>query len=200
MTGAELPSRHLHQTADHSEPPLVAIGLPTRNGERYIEEALEALRAQDYPNLRLFISDNASTDGTGAICLAAAGSDGRIIYRRRDEPVGAVQNFNEVFEMAAGEYFMWAADDDRWHPSFVSRCVAALEANTTAVMATTGLRFVDESGIIFDADYSIFDNPDLSAASPLQRAHALMRRGGWYQIYGLARRDVLDHSLPARDI
>jgi glycosyltransferase involved in cell wall biosynthesis len=178
----------------------VGIGLPTHNGERYIREALDALLAQDYPDIRLFISDNASTDGTPEICLEAARHDDRVAYRRSEQNTGAVGNFNRTFELAAGEYFMWAADDDRWHPSYVRRCVEALRANERAVMATTGLRFIDETGQLIDADYSIFDNPDLSSDSVRERAAVLVRRGGWYQIYGVARRVAIERSRRLRDV
>ena len=44
--------------------PLVSIGMPVYNGEKYIRQALDSLLAQDYANFELVISDNASTDGT----------------------------------------------------------------------------------------------------------------------------------------
>ena len=91
---------------------------------------------------------------------------------------------------------MWAGDDDCWDPSYVSRCVEALEANDQAVMASTGLRFIDEAGDIIDSDYAIYDNPDLSSDSVTERVGALVRRGGWYQVYGLARRDALERTGP----
>ena len=180
--------------------PLVGIGLPTHNGERYIREALDALLAQDYPNFRLVISDNASTDRTGEICLDAARRDARITYRRSDENLGAARNFNQVFDWTSGPYFMWAADDDRWDPSFVRRCVSALEGDRSAVMVTTGLRFIDESGNVIEVDYGIYDNPDLSSRSVARRAAALVRRGGWYGSYGLARRDALGRTGLFQDV
>lgn len=44
--------------------PLVSIGMPVYNGEKYIRQALDSLLAQDYGNFKLIISDNASKDGT----------------------------------------------------------------------------------------------------------------------------------------
>jgi glycosyltransferase involved in cell wall biosynthesis len=179
--------------------PLVSIGLPTYNGERYIREALDALLAQDYPNLRLLISDNASTDRTAEICLEVAARDERVSYRRSTENIGAARNFNETFALTTGEFFMWAADDDRWHPSYVRRCVAALEADRGAVMATTGLRFIDESGAVIEQDYTLSDNPDLSSDSVAERVGILIRRGGWYQSYGVIRREALARTQLFRD-
>lgn len=180
--------------------PLVSIGMPTYNGERYIGEAVAALLAQDYPNLRLLISDNASTDRTQEICLAAAAADDRITYHRNPENLGAARNFNETFARTTGDYFMWAADDDRWEPSYVSRCVAALEADGRALMATTGLRFIDEAGAVIEMDYSLADNPDMASESVADRVGILVRRGGWYQSYGLARREALARTHLFRDV
>jgi hypothetical protein len=102
--------------------------------------------------------------------------------------------------LTEGPYFMWAADDDRWHPSYISRCVAALESDDSAVMATTSLRFIDEAGGLLDVDYSISDNPDLSSRSIVRRARTLLRRGGWYQIYGISRREALAQTRLGQEI
>ncbi len=48
--------------------PRLSIGLPVYNGEKYLAESLDALLDQSYEDFELIISDNASTDGTTAIC------------------------------------------------------------------------------------------------------------------------------------
>src|ERR1041384_7700150 len=48
--------------------PLISIGMPVCNGERYLREAIESVLNQTVSDLELVISDNASTDGTEAIC------------------------------------------------------------------------------------------------------------------------------------
>src|SRR3989442_1198286 len=97
--------------------PLVSIGLPIYNGERYLRQALDSLLSQAYENFELIVSDNASDDATPEICAAYAARDARIKYFRAPTNMGAVWNFNRVFELAGGEFFMWAAHDDLWHPS-----------------------------------------------------------------------------------
>lgn len=169
----------------------VTIGLPTHNGSRFLAVALESLLAQDHESFDVVVSDNASTDATPEILRGFAARDSRIRVERSAEVLTAPANFNRVFAAAAGPYFMWAADDDRWDPSYVRRCVAALEAEPAAVMACTGLRFIDADGSVIDADYDRYDNPDLSSRSVVERVRLLLRRGGWYEVYGVARRDVL---------
>ncbi|MFA5300915.1 MAG: glycosyltransferase family 2 protein, partial [Lutibacter sp.] len=65
------------------------------------------------------ISDNASTDGTEAICREYAVCDSRIRYVRQSENRGACYNFQFVLDEAKGEYFMWAAYDDYWEKYFL---------------------------------------------------------------------------------
>lgn len=44
--------------------PLVSIGVPTYNRAAFLRQSLEMIRAQDYPNLEINISDNHSDDET----------------------------------------------------------------------------------------------------------------------------------------
>src|SRR2546422_495342 len=83
-----------------SNKPLVSIGLPTYNRALTLRRAIESALTQDYPNIELVISDNASTDETEAICLEACRSDGRVKYLRQQNNHGAVTNFREVLKQS----------------------------------------------------------------------------------------------------
>jgi len=115
--------------------PLVSIGMPVYNGERFIRQALDSLLAQDYENFELIISDNASTDGTREICLEYGAKDKRIRYYQNEKNMGGAWNFRHVLELASGEYFMWAAHDDLWEPDFVSTLTACLTRNRELIYA-----------------------------------------------------------------
>ncbi len=174
--------------------PDVTIGLPTHNGAAYLAEALAALLAQDYPSFEVVVSDNASSDATPEIIRSFEAKDQRLRSIRSDTLMTAPQNFNLVFAEGKCRYFMWAADDDLWARSYVRRCVEALEAVPAAVMACTSLRFVDPAGAVRDVDYGRYDNPDLSSASVVDRVRRVLRRGGQYMVYGLARRSALEQT------
>ena len=47
--------------------PRVSIGVPVRNGERFLAEALDSLLAQTFTDFELLISDNSSSDQTEVI-------------------------------------------------------------------------------------------------------------------------------------
>lgn len=117
------------------EAPLVSIGLPTYNGERFLRQTLDSLLGQSFRDFEIVISDNASTDSTEAICREYAEKDSRIRYSRSEQNLGAAWNYNEVFRQARGKYFKWAADDDLCGPEFLSECVEALEQDDEVVLA-----------------------------------------------------------------
>jgi len=179
---------------------LVGIGLPTHNGEPFIAQALESLLGQDHPELEIVVADNASSDHTPDIVRELMRHDRRLRYERIDRKVSAAENFNRAFALSRGAHFMWAADDDLWDPTYVRRCLAALKDHPTAVMASSGLRFIDPAGNVLTADYDRYDNPDLSSDSVVERVRLLLRRGGWYQVYGLAKRDALLRTRLFQDV
>jgi glycosyl transferase family 2 len=174
--------------------PLVSIGLPTYNGARHLRGSLESLLAQDYADLEILVSDNASTDGTGQIARRFAERDPRVRVIRQATNIGPTANFWFVLRETRGRYFMWAADDDVWDSAYVSACVGALEGSPGAVMATTLVDFIDgeTNQPLVDRPPELWDNPDLSSTDPAVRIGRLMSRAGWYQLYGLMRREVVE--------
>lgn len=125
-----------------SQKPLVSIGMPIRNEERFLDAALASLRSQDYPNLEIIVSDNASTDGTLAICERHAAEDPRIRIERATVNRGATANFQHTLDLAQGSYFMWAGGHDLWSPNLISECLALLETNEHASLAFASSRWI----------------------------------------------------------
>ena len=123
--------------------PRVSIGMPVYNGEKYIRDALESLLAQDFNDFELIVSDNASIDNTERICREYQARDSRIAYYRQDENKGAVSNFSFVLGVSTAEYFMWAAVDDRWHPSFLEVMIKSLDANPDVGLAFSQVAIID---------------------------------------------------------
>lgn len=172
--------------------PLVSIGMPVYNGEKTIRDALDALLAQDFKDFELIISDNASTDDTGNICKMYAARDRRVRYDRNLVNIGPTANFNRVLHLARGKYFMWAADDDLWEPSYVSCMEEALNNNPDAVLSFCRFDFIlsHKPPAIYKDDLSQIIGRD-SFFRLLHTFNLKPRIANSYYIYGLIRKDVL---------
>lgn len=171
--------------------------MPVYNGERYVRQALDSLLAQDFADFELIISDNASTDATEQICCEYASRDVRVRYHRNETNLGIIGNFNKVFELASGELFMWAAHDDLWEQSFVSRCVRAMGNDQSIVLSYPRAKFIGLEGEAIQVSLPSFDTRNLPLMS---RFHTVI----WgivyaHQVYGLIRSSALRRALPLKN-
>lgn len=178
----------------------VAVGLPIYNGEKYLDQALRTLVEQTHRDLEIIISDNASTDGTQAICEAYAAVDDRIRYVRQPENIGAAANHNFVAEQATAPYFRWYAADDWLAPQCIEQCARTLDEEPAVVLAWPRPTGVDADGhVIADVATGLkFDNatPSSRLRSRLGRGYDDRGRGWCVPVYGVARRQAFLAALP----
>ncbi len=165
------------------------IGLPVYNGEKYLSEALDSLRAQSFADFTLFISDNGSTDATAEICRRHAAQDSRIRFSRSEVNRGAAWNFNEVFQQGSAEFFKWAAHDDLHDPEYVTRCLAILRDNPAVVLCYTGARYIDGEGRSTSGDMS--NQCHLRQHRPHQRLRGYFGTFPSHVLFGVGRRSAL---------
>ena len=174
--------------------PVVTIGIPVYNGERYLEEAIRSVLAQTHRDLELLISDNASTDRTPEICRDYAFQDGRVRYFRNPTNLGAAPNYNLVFGHARGRFFKWLAHDDLITPTFVEKATAVLEARPDAVMCNSVVSYIDSKGTplgLYDTQLGKAD-----VASPSRRlAQVTLPSHSCVDFFGMFRRSALEGSL-----
>jgi len=130
--------------------PLLTIGIPTYNrAECYLPLALSSALAQDYANLEIIVSDNASADETEAYVRSVA--DARIRYFRHEKNIGAAQNQNFCVEKARGAFFLLLHDDDLIDPDFISVCAQAVRGNSAVGVVRTGVRLIDAEGRVLSS-------------------------------------------------
>ena len=173
--------------------PALTIGLPVFNGEEYLAEALDGLLGQTFEDFELIISDNASTDSTGAICRDYARRDRRIRYVRQPHNVGAGPNHNLLVPLASAPLFKWASHDDVYEPRLVERCVEMLGRHPEVVLVNVADGLIDDQG-------SVIDRPpyplDSESPSPRRRLRSLLMEDGGNDFYGVIRTDVLRAVRP----
>jgi len=129
-------------------PAKVAIGLPVRNGERYLALAIQSILGQTFEDFELIVSDNASTDRTEEITREFMHTDPRVLYRRNDTNVGVAENFNRSFRGTKSTYYRWAAYDDVIEPTYLQRCVDLLDSHPDVVIAHTYSNYIDADGLV----------------------------------------------------
>jgi len=180
-----------------SQIPLVSIGLPVYNGEHFIAGALESLLAQDYTQIELIISDNASTDRTPEICREYAANDPRVRYYRNSTNLGVIKNFNRVFELASGDYFMWAGDHDLHAPTYISRCTEIMAADPSVVLCCSQTVRIAPDGSHSAIIPPRLDTRGLAAVTRFQLV--IWSLSYCYQTYGLIRSDALRRTRLFRE-
>ena len=119
--------------------PLISVCIPARDEERNIRACVEAVLAQDYPNLEVIVLDDRSSDATPQILADIASRDSRLRPINGSElPKGWAGKPHALFQasaLARGEWFCFVDADTFLSPVTLSSCYAkALE--TQAEMFT----------------------------------------------------------------
>lgn len=143
----------MHAPADGM---LVTIAIPTYNSaDRYLTSAIESALSQDYRNLEIIISDNASTDHTSEVVHTF--DDERLRYVRHAVGLGPNGNFNYCVDAAKGDYMLLLHDDDLIDEDFVSSCVEMIDAAGNPSFVRTGTRIIDADGNVVRRNTNIVE-------------------------------------------
>lgn len=183
--------------------------MPVYNGGALLAVALESILAQTFADFELVISDNASTDDTPQILATYAARDARIRHVRNERNIGANGNFIRVVELASAPLFKWTAHDDLYAPTYLARCLEAIEADPGLVLAHADTVFIDEAGKSYapaaapgiwlgPGGESIFiaDPTDLATSpGPLRRFSHVVFGSRWgTHMFGVVPRQALDRT------
>ena len=129
---------------------MIAVCIATYNHEAFIAEAIESVLSQQCDEaMRIYIGDDASTDGTSSVCRRYAGQDKRIVYIRRETNMGLVRNTIDLYRrmMADGaDYIAMLDGDDFWcHEGKLQMQVDYLRAHPECGFVHTGGRVLSGS-------------------------------------------------------
>lgn len=134
----------------------------------FIEQAIIAALAQDYGNLQIIISDDASSDDTYSIAQAVVAQyrgNHQITLNRNSQNLGIGRHFIHIMEnLVQGELVVASAGDDISAPNRVSRIVEQWLANGKPAVVAHCLEEIDEQGRVFvgsrSVQYRVQDYPD----------------------------------------
>jgi glycosyltransferase involved in cell wall biosynthesis len=124
--------------------PLVTVLIDTYNHERFIEEAIASVLAQDFPasEMEILVVDDGSTDRTPEIVQKFAP---RVRYLRKENG-GQASAFNFGIPQAQGEIVAFLDGDDWWAPNKLSRVTQAMAADPSVGIVGHGIITVNLDG------------------------------------------------------
>ena len=139
----------------------IDIILATYNGEKYLEEQIESLLTQTYPDLRILIFDDGSTDGTLRILSDYSARYENIIVHKNKKNLGYTRNFLYGIRRTKARYVMLCDQDDIWNPDKVERTYSAMKSEKKS----------SNSPVLVFTDAEIYDGRTPEKCSFQQSTH-----------------------------
>ncbi|GAB1409753.1 hypothetical protein MASR1M90_09070 [Desulfovibrionales bacterium] len=113
--------------------PKITIVTPSFNQAEYLEECIESILSQNYPNLEYIIMDGGSTDGSVEIIKKY---EKHLTYWQSQPDGGQYAAINEGFRRSTGEIMGWLNSDDKLHPGALEKVahIFTTKANVEWIM------------------------------------------------------------------
>lgn len=127
----------------------MTIILTSFNQELYVKDALESVRAQDYPNIELIITDNGSSDASPQIIRDwiskhKLGFPIETIFR--DKPLPYCASFNDAFSMSKGKYLIDLSGDDMLTKDHITLAVVKMQDFLGSACCFSDVLLINEKG------------------------------------------------------
>ena len=171
--------------------PKLSICIVTYNHEIFIERCINSILSQEVDfSLEVVVSDDCSTDGTGAIVDRIAGSDARVKVLRRSQNIGATRNFLEVHNAAQGEYVAHLDGDDFALPGKLARQAAVLDADPKLALCGHRMRYVFENEAELGASFPSRLSPRFNLSKVIRCGMPVMSSSIMYRREALTLRSA----------
>lgn len=142
--------------------PLVSVVMPSMNQPEFIDEAINSVLSQDYPNIELIVADGGSRQDTLDILAKRQQQDRRLRYFSRPDR-GPAHALNDAMDGVRGTVIGWLNSDDLYTPGAIGRAMAVLAEQPRLLMVYGEGQHVDEHG------KSIGAYPTLPPSTPVKR-------------------------------
>lgn len=154
----------------------VMVALSTYNGELFLGAMLDSLLRQDYPNFRVVIRDDGSSDATIAIIDAYCSHHPGKIFRSKllTGNLGVTRSFLGLLgAIEQGEYLMFCDQDDVWFDNKISMFMASMREvehdGATPVLVFGDMTVTDQYLNIVAPSFWAYQRIDPSTAADWRR-------------------------------
>ena len=111
---------------------LISIIMAAYNAEKTIEQAINSVLSQTYPDFELLVVNDCSTDKTAMLAEAIVKKDDRVRLISNEKNSGVSYTRKHGLEEASGEWIAILDSDDAWKPEKLEKQIA-LQEKTNAV-------------------------------------------------------------------
>lgn len=154
--------------------PILTIGIPVYNEEKYLARTIESAIIQSFGNIRILIADNYSLDNSYEIMQSFAEKDNRLEITRHDQNIGALNNFKYLLFKAKTKYFMWLGGHDIIPYDYAYNLINKILLNAESVMSFGSVNYIDQDEKIVDF-YHYYFNEDLASFDKFVRVYSLIK-------------------------
>lgn len=124
----------------------VDVLLPYYGDVDYLKAAVRSVLAQDYPDWRLVVLDDAFPDDEPARWFAAL-DDPRVIYIRNPANLGASGNYRKALALAEAPLLVMMGADDVMLPSYLRAVATAMAGHPEVSVIQPGVVVIDRDGV-----------------------------------------------------
>lgn len=141
---------------------LVDILVTTYNtNEKYLKKQIDSILRQTHKNIKIYISDDNSSDKKVAEILKEyEQKDNRIKLYIQPKNLGYNKNFEFLLQQSTANYIMFSDHDDIWYKEKVEKSLNRIKEENVD-MVYCNCRQVDEDGIVIQDDYFKYKNVPL---------------------------------------
>lgn len=133
--------------------PLISVGIPFFNAEKFLADAIESVFNQSYKNWQLILLDDGSTDNSLEIAKHFSQKDSRVTIVTDGKNKGLAARLNELVQLSNGTYVARMDADDIMHPNRLKRQIAILESRPAIDVLGTNAYVIDEDNLVFGCRY-----------------------------------------------
>ena len=126
-------------------PPRISIVTPSHNQATYLEECMDSILSQGYPNLEYVVMDGGSTDGSVEIIKKYAQ---HLTFWQSCPDGGQYAAINAGFAHTTGEIMAWLNSDDRYHPNAFLKVACAFAEYPEVNWITGRATIFQQNGMI----------------------------------------------------
>lgn len=125
---------------------LLSIIVPTLNRRDLLQITLDELLYQinQFNEVELIVSDNASNDGTHLLFENGKYKDANLNYIKHNTQVDIDQSFARSADLAKGKYIVLFGDDDIAMPGYVNEVLRAIKENPTCAFVYVNRLICDQ--------------------------------------------------------